>query len=140
MKVLIFHDYMGNLGGGERVVLTMARGLGADVATLDYDKDVARQLGFGDVKVVSLGTTPKVPPLKQVAASLKFFLCDFRKDYDFFIFSGNWAHYAAWRHRPNMWYCHTPVRAFYTDYERLASGMGFFKRILFKKRAFGWGG
>jgi len=42
-----------------------------------------------------------------------FSCCDLAESYDFFIFSGNWAHYAARKHRPNLWYCHTPVRVFY---------------------------
>jgi glycosyltransferase involved in cell wall biosynthesis len=132
MKILIFHDYVGNVGGGERLVLTLARGLGADVATLDYNPFVVESLGFKDVKVIGLGTTPKVQGLKQAAASLKYALCDFRKDYDFFIFSGNWAHYAAKRHHPNLWYCHTPVRAFYSDYERIASSLPAHKRLAFR--------
>lgn len=42
-----------------------------------------------------------------------FFLYNFSKEIRFFIFTGNWSHYAAWRHKPNLWYCYTPVRAFY---------------------------
>jgi len=37
MKVAIFHDYFGAIGGGERVVLTLAKILGADVITTDTD-------------------------------------------------------------------------------------------------------
>jgi glycosyltransferase involved in cell wall biosynthesis len=113
MKIAIFHDYIGAIGGGEKLVLTLARELGADVITTDVDEDSVRKMGFEDVRIISLGETIKIPPLKQISASLKFAMCDFSKKYDFFIFSGNWAHYAAWRHKPNLYYCHTPVRAFY---------------------------
>lgn len=113
VKIAIFHDYIGSIGGGEKLVLTLARGLGADVITTDVDKDSVEMMGFEDVKIISLGETIKMPPLKQIYASLKFAMCDFSKEYDFFIFSGNWAHYAAGKHKPNMYYCHTPVRAFY---------------------------
>lgn len=113
MKIAIFHDYIGAIGGGEKLVLTLARGLGADVITTDVNKDSINKMGFDDVKIISLGETIKLPPLKQIYASLKFAMCDFSNEYDFFIFSGNWAHYAAWRHKPNLYYCHTPVRAFY---------------------------
>lgn len=113
MKIAIFHDYIGAIGGGEKLVLTLARGLGADVITTDVDADSVKKMGFEDVNIISLGDTIKLPPLKQISASLRFLLCDFSKEYDFFIFSGNWAHYAAWKHKPNLYYCHTPVRAFY---------------------------
>jgi glycosyltransferase involved in cell wall biosynthesis len=114
MKIAIFHDYFGAIGGGERIVLIMAKILDADIITTDTD---ALRKMDSHVRIISLGPTPKYRGIKQVAACLKFYLCDFSADYDFFIFSGNWAHYAAHRHHPNIWYCHTPVRAFYDLYD-----------------------
>ncbi|MFH1055768.1 MAG: glycosyltransferase [Candidatus Altiarchaeota archaeon] len=125
MKALILHDYLDNIGGGEKLMLALAREVGADFATLDYDSRVVDDMDLTGVNVINLGSTPKLPPLKQIAASMKYSLCDLRRDYDFFIFSGNWAHYAARTHHPNLWYCHTPVRAFYTDYENMALRMGW---------------
>ena len=77
MKVAIFHDYIGAIGGGEKLVLTLAHGLGADVITTDVDEDSVRKMGFEDVRIISLGGTVKMPPLKQISASLRFALCDF---------------------------------------------------------------
>ena len=114
MKIAIFHDYFGAMGGGERVVLMMAKFLNADIITTDTD---ALSKMNPEVPVISLGSTIKYRGYKQISACLKFYTCDFSKDYDFFIFSGNWAHYAAHRHHPNMWYCHTPIRAFYDLYQ-----------------------
>lgn len=68
----------------EALVLTLARGLDADVIITD------------------VGETIKIPPLKRISASFKFALCNFSKRYDFFIFSGNWAHFAARRHKQNF--------------------------------------
>lgn len=102
MKIAIFHDYIGAIGGGEKLVLTLARGLGADVITTDVDEDSIKKMGFEDVKIISLGETVKLPPLKQISASLRFALCNFSKEYDFFIFSGNWAHFAVRKHKPNF--------------------------------------
>ncbi len=113
MRVAIFLDYIGAIGGGERVALMLARALQGDIITTDVSRESIRKLGYTDVNVISLGSTVKTPPLKQISASLMFATCDFSKDYDFFIFSGNWSHYAAKKHKPNLWYCYTPVRAFY---------------------------
>lgn len=113
MRVAIFLDYIGAIGGGERVALMLARALQGDIITTDVSYESIRKLGYADVNVISLGSTVKIPPLKQISASLMFANCDFSNKYDFFIFSGNWSHYAAKRHHPNMWYCYTPVRAFY---------------------------
>jgi len=129
MKIAIFHDYFGAIGGGERVVLDMARILDADIITTDTD--ALRKLD-PQVRVISLGTTPKYRGIKQVVAFRKFYHCDFSRDYDFFIFSGNWAHYAARRHHPNLWYCHTPVRAFYDLYPLFLKRLGFFSRQQFR--------
>ncbi len=127
-RIAIFHDYFGAVGGGERVILLMARILDADIITTDTDA-----LGKldPDARVISLGSTPRVPGLKQVVASLRFFFCNFSQEYEFFIFSGNWAHYASFRHHPNFWYCHTPVRAFYDLNAVFLQRMPFFKRLLF---------
>ena len=90
MKIAIFHDYIGAIGGGEKLILTLARGLGADVITTDVDQDSLQKMGFEDVKVISLGRMIQLAPLKQICASLRFAMCNFSGMYDFFIFSGNW--------------------------------------------------
>jgi glycosyltransferase involved in cell wall biosynthesis len=114
MKTAIFHDYFGAVGGGEKVVVTLAEVLGADIITTDVD--AVAKLGHS-ASVISLGETIKFPPLKQISATRSFYACDLADDYDFFIFTGNWSHYAARRHHPNLWYCYTPVRAFYDLYD-----------------------
>lgn len=114
MKVAIFHDYFGAIGGGEKVVVALARTFDADIITTDVD--AAARID-STVRITSLGPTIKVPPFKQISATSKFSSCNYSDEYDFFIFSGNWAHYAAKKHQPNLWYCHTPVRAFYDLYD-----------------------
>lgn len=113
LKVAVFVDYIGAVGGGERVALTLARALGGDVITTDVNLESVKRLGYEDVRVVSLAETIKTPPLKQISASAIFRRCDLSEMYDFFIFTGNWSHYAAKRHKPNLWYCYSPARAFY---------------------------
>jgi glycosyltransferase involved in cell wall biosynthesis len=129
VKIAIFHDYFGAIGGGEKVVIAMAKILDADIITTDTE---AIKKIDSTVRVISLGKTVQYPVLKQVSATLKFYFCNFSKDYDLFIFSGNWAHYAAHRHQPNVWYCHTPVRAFYDRYEAFVKNLHFFHRQLFR--------
>ncbi|MCD1296114.1 glycosyltransferase family 4 protein [Methanocella sp. CWC-04] len=113
MRVAIFHDYFSFIGGGEKVVLTLARHLGADIITTDLNRELISRMGYDDVSIISLGSLAAVPPIKQVQATLKFSTCNFTGKYDFYIFSGNWAHHASRNHRPNLIYCYTPVRVFY---------------------------
>ncbi len=98
-------------------MLMLAKRLKADVISTDFDKEAISKMGFDSSKMISLGSAFKTPPLKQMHASLLFENCDFSKDYDFFIFSGNWAHLAARKHHPNLYYCHTPTGVFYNLYD-----------------------
>ena len=129
MRIAIFHDYFGAIGGGEKVVIEMAKCLDADIITTDTD--AVKRIDSG-VRVISLGKTIKYPGIKQISATLKFYFCDFSKNYDLFIFSGNWAPYAAHRHHPNLWYCYTPVRAFYDLYPVFLKRQDMFTRQLFR--------
>ena len=129
VKIAIFHDYFGAIGGGEKVVIEMAKILGADIVTTDID--VIKKID-PEAHVISLGKTIKFPPLKQISAALKFAFCDFSQDYDLFIFTGNWSHAAAHRHHPNIWYCYTPVRAFYDLYPAFLSRQGMITRFFFR--------
>jgi len=129
VKIAIFHDYFGAIGGGERVAIAMAKILDADIITTDID--VIQKID-PSVRVFSLGTTIKIPPFKQISATLKFYFCDFSQNYDFFIFTGNWSHAAACRHHPNIWYCYTPVRAFYDLYPTFLTRQNFMIRQIFR--------
>jgi glycosyltransferase involved in cell wall biosynthesis len=126
VRIAIFHDYFGAIGGGERVVIAIAKILDADIITTDTD--AVRKID-PSVRVISLGKTIKYPGLKQISAILKFYFCDFSKKYDLFIFSGNWAHFAAQRHHPNMWYCHILIPDLYEKSVPLISE----ENILIKK-------
>ncbi len=113
MKIAIFHDYFRTIGGAEKLILTLARHLKADVITTDVDRGQIKKLGFEDVMVISIGGLVKKSPFKMFHGMARFYFCDLSKGYDYFIFSGNLAPYASRKHRPNLWYCHTPVRILY---------------------------
>jgi hypothetical protein len=57
MKIAIFHDYFGAIGGGERVVLEMAKILNADIITTDTDAVTKID---PSVHVISIGKTVKM--------------------------------------------------------------------------------
>ena len=134
MKIAIFHDFFGAIGGAEKVVTMLADRLGADIITTDVD--AISQLN-PSVRVISLSSTIKFPPLKQISATGLFQSCDFHDEYDFFIFSGNWAQYAGKKHHPNLWYCHSPVRAFYDLYNTYIDRQNIFKRQFFRAWVYG---
>lgn len=132
MRVAIFHNYLDVIGGGEKLVLGLAKGLGADIITTNVDADVVDKMGYTCDNIKSIGGVSLPPPFKQILASLRFLACDFSKKYDFFIFSGEWTIPAAMRHRPNMYYCHTPSRQFYDLYQVFLDRQGFLTKMLFR--------
>ncbi|MBP7509278.1 MAG: glycosyltransferase [Prolixibacteraceae bacterium] len=128
MKIALFHDYFGSIGGGDRVAFDIAKILDADIITTDTDAVNALNNG---VNVKSLGNTINSFPFsKQLSATGKFYFSNFSERYDFFIFTGSWSHYAAHYNTPNLWYCYTPVRQFYDLYDVSINRMGFVKRQL----------
>ncbi len=129
MKIGIFHDYFGAVGGGERTVLILAEAIGADIITTDTNALSALE---SKATVKTLGPTIKFPPLKQISATAKFAMADYSDEYDYFIFTGNWSHYAAKKHHPNLWYCFTPVRAFYDLYSSFLGRQDFVTRQAFR--------
>lgn len=112
MRIAIFHQYLDNIGGAEIVVLTLARELGADVYTTVANTENIRRMGF-TVPVHTVGHIPKNAPWRQQLALLRLRFLDVSKKYDYFIIAGDWAVASAVRHKPNLWYVHSPIRELY---------------------------
>ncbi len=112
MKIAIFHDYFDEIGGAEITLLHLAKELGATIFTTNIDKEAINRLGFYDIKIKSIGRVPKIRHIKQLLAQIKF--SSFKlKTYDFFIFGGSYSIYASKNHKPNIWYCFSPLRGIY---------------------------
>ena len=131
MRIAIFHDFIENAGGAEKFVLLLAKKLNATVITTNLNQKAIDALQLGKINIIDLGSTPIFFASKHLLVSAKFFLCDFSKDFDFFIFSGNRSIFAAGKHKPNLWYCHSPERAIFDLYNFYKNQMGFFKGLLF---------
>lgn len=112
MRVAVLHDHLRFIGGGERVALTLAHALDADLYVTDLDPDLTRRAGMPSVRAREIAAVPTLPLLRQDRQAKAFRTADV-PDCDAYILSGNWAVFAAPRYSPNLWYCHTPVRIFY---------------------------
>ena len=114
MKILIIHDRFMFRGGAERLVLIMAKGLDADIATGFWSDDETFSKSAVPHKLFVLGN----PSQKSGWRYLKFqwlfyFKTKFIRDYDLVIFSGNNCLSAAHNVKKGVkkiFYCHTPVR------------------------------
>ena len=112
MRVAVLHDHLRFIGGGERVALTLASAFGADLYVTDLDPSLPSRAGMTDVHVHEIARVPSRAPLRQDRQARAFETATI-PDHDAYVFSGNWSVFAAPRLRPNVWYCHTPVRVFY---------------------------
>jgi glycosyltransferase involved in cell wall biosynthesis len=128
MRVAILHDHMSFIGGGERLVLTLAQGLDADLYVTDLDPAIPRKAGFADVRVTELAKVPRTPLIRQTRQAKAFHHAEI-PDHDAYVFSGNWAIAAAETHKPNLWYCHTPARVFYDLEKTFLAGLSPAKRV-----------
>ncbi len=131
MRLAVFHDFLDKVGGGEKVALTLGRRFNADLFTTNVRLDIVERMGGENVRVHDLGGLLPYPPLKQVHASWRFRRCH-APEYDVYVFSGNWAHYASSKHSPSVLYCHTPVRAFYDQREEMLSRLPSWQRPAYR--------
>jgi len=112
MRVAVLHDHLRFIGGGERVAQTLASAWDADLYVTDLDSTLASRAGMAAVRTHEIARVPSRPPFRQDRQARAFSTATI-PDHDAYIFSGNWSVFAAPRLRPNIWYCHTPVRVFY---------------------------
>ncbi len=106
MKVAVLHDYFDKYGGGEKVAITIAKALDADIITGFVDEKNT----YPDLKDLSVTKIAKKSHLPVIPLMKKFE--QLKLNHDFFIFSGTVC-IAANHNRPNLWYCHTPARYLY---------------------------
>ncbi|HLC77336.1 MAG TPA: glycosyltransferase, partial [archaeon] len=96
-------------GGGERLVINLARQLKADIYTGFIDKK--KTFDTSGIKIVNLGVTG--PQLYRNMKIAKKFETLRLNGYDAYIFSGVWCISAVKNHKPNALYLHTPMRILY---------------------------
>lgn len=119
MKTAIFHNFLDNIGGAERVGLVLARELQADIYTTNIDENKIKKMGFEDIlpRIKSIGRIPVNAPFRQQLALVKFRLLDLKNKYDFYIIDGDWALSGALNNKPNLWYVHSPIREIWDLYK-----------------------
>ncbi len=135
MKILILHDYFLYKGGGERLVISLAKNLGADIATAFIAKDAfdPRQSGIKTIELFKESIWSKIPGFRYLQVQLAFLLkTEFAKKYDVIFYSGDCL-IAMVRllGKKNIAYMHTPPRHLYDAYGERLRGYPLWKKIIF---------
>ena len=123
MKIAIFHNYMDNIGGAEKVGLTLAKELKADFYSTLIDREKIKKMGFRNINLKSIGSIPINAPFKQQLALYKFRKLNLKGKYDYFIIDGDWAMAGAVKNKPNLWYVHSPIREIWDLYEYIRENL-----------------
>lgn len=113
----ILHDYFGVRGGGERLVLTLAAGLGWPI-TCGYAAPFEQfRTEFPDVRMKDLGVRPGAPGLRTLRLVRRW--RGYRPHASIALYSGTYAPMAAVNRTAerNILYCHTPPRFVYDQRE-----------------------
>ncbi len=131
MKIAIFHNYLDNIGGAEKVDLILSRELKSDIYTTNINKEKIKKLGFNTDNVYSIGKIPVNAPFKQQFAYQKFKKLNLGNEYDFYIIAGDWAMAAGVHNKPNLWYIYSPIREIWDLYEYTRKNMEFWQRPFF---------
>ena len=134
-KILILHDYFLYKGGGERLVISLAKNLGADIATAFIAKDAfdPRENGIKTIELYKEKAWSRLPGFRYLQVQLSFlFKIGFAKKYDVIIYSGDCLiALARLRHKRNIAYMHTPPRHLYDAYRERLKSYPLWKKIVF---------
>jgi glycosyltransferase involved in cell wall biosynthesis len=135
-RILILHDYFLYRGGGERLIISLAKGLKADIATAFIAKDAfdPREHGIKTTQLLKESWFSRLPGFRylQVQASFLFTTKKIIKDYDVIIYSGDClAALLNARDKTNIAYMHTPPRHLYDHYQETLARYNFFKKLIF---------
>jgi glycosyltransferase involved in cell wall biosynthesis len=135
-KVLILHDYFLYRGGGERLIISLAKGLKADIATAFIAKDAfdPREHGIKTTELLTESWFSRLPGFRylQVQASFLFATKKIVKNYDVIIYSGDClTALLNARGKTNIAYLHTPPRHLYDHYQETLARYNLFKKMIF---------
>ena len=134
-KILILHDYFLYKGGGERLIISLAKNLGADIATAFVAKDAfdPRARGLKVFELFRETTWTKIPGFRYVQVQLAFlFKTKFVKNYDVVIYSGDCLlAMLRTKGQKNFAYMHTPPRHLYDAYKERLREYALWKKIIF---------
>jgi glycosyltransferase involved in cell wall biosynthesis len=132
-KIICLHDYLMHKGGGERLILTLAKRLKSKLVIGYRDPGAFDPKNF-DVETIELGKPVSYPGFRYLAIQWWFKTrTKFLKNYDVAIFSANCIQAAknCRRDAKKIFYCHTPIRNAYDLYDYYISRMPWWKAFAY---------
>lgn len=135
-KIIILQDYFLYKGGGERLIITLAKALNADIATSFITPDAfnPRDCGIKTIELTTDGRFSHIPGFRYLKVQSSFvFKTKFLKNYDIVIYSGDClSAIRNAKNKINVAYIHTPPRHLYDNYKLRLKEYKFLKRQIFR--------
>jgi len=136
MRLLILHDYFLYKGGGERLVISLAKHLKADIATAFIAKDAfdPREAGIPTRELLKESFFSRLPGFRYLQVQFAFlFKTGFLQNYDAIIYSGDClTALLRAKGKINIAYMHTPPRHLYDSYDDRLREYSWWKRLIFR--------
>lgn len=132
-KIIVLHDYLMHKGGGERLVLTLAKRLKSKLV-IGYRDEGAFDPADFEVETIELGHPVSYPGFRYLSIQRWFKKrTKFLKDYDVAIFSAQCIQAAknCRKDALKIFYCHTPIRNAYDLYDYYISRMPWWKAFAY---------
>ncbi|MBU5689742.1 MAG: glycosyltransferase [Candidatus Aenigmatarchaeota archaeon] len=131
MKIALFFDIFDELGGAERVAITLARKLNADIYTTYVNWNLFENELKG-IKVNEIGLkfkNSKLLTYSEIAwrfSKLKLY------GYDHYLFMRLYCISASKNNHPNTWICSSPIRSVYDLHDFIYKNLKLWQKPVFK--------
>ena len=146
-RILILHDYFVYKGGGERLIISLAKNLKADIATAFIGKDAfdPRDEGIRTIELYREKAWSRLPGFRYLQVQFSFlFKTSFAKNYDIIIYSGDcliamvqllglkfFTKKPGTQYPRHVAYMHTPPRHLYDTYQNRLNLYPLWKKLIF---------
>ncbi len=135
-KIIILHDYFLYKGGGERLVISLAKGLNCPIVTAFTAKDAfnPRDHNIETIDLFKETIFSHIPGFRYLQVQLAFLFKTRKilKNYDVIIHSADTlTALLRAKDKINIAYLHTPPRHLYDRYEDTVKSYGLIKKLIF---------
>ena len=131
---LILHDYFAIKGGGERLALTLAQGLGCPLHTAFWGPQSYAAQEWPKVAITTFARPPLIPALRMALLVGVWQHYSVTDCFSSALYSGSYAPLpvGSINARRHVLYCHTPPRFLYDQREYFTARLPFWQRPLLK--------
>jgi len=139
MDLIICHPFLQSTGGGDRVVLELAKRFNPTIYSVVYDRESSfQELKEFDIRILPRSKLEipfqliKADPRRYnaVSAGFRYYFSGFKDDYDVICAMGSPSEWIRNRNERVSWYCFSPNREAYDLNAFRMNEMSFKRRVL----------